>query len=262
MRCTSLTLLPARDDDLEWLLCVARGLLGQRSGNGAIVAHLKGGGSGPFDSSAAEALVERTRPHVARARRLGAVWALVALEHRKLLEAHYRPRGHWPPGVVAHLGELAAVRPRVSRASGDAPKKSARSEMMHSDGSDPSGAGGGTGAEPGVRRVTHGILQKAGPLKAAASSSRSTLSTARHSRGCAFSWMVACAPARGVRPRSWAFDRGFCQRLWCPGVDARQPLALLEGARAVDLINFGTYCKVLIGSIRCLSMSPELPAAR
>lgn len=97
------------DPDLEWLLCVAPGLLGQQSGHGAIVAVLEGGGSGAFDSAAAEAVVERARPHVARARRLRAIWAELDRDSRRLLEVHYTPRSGWAPGVAAMLGSFAGV---------------------------------------------------------------------------------------------------------------------------------------------------------
>lgn len=97
------------DPDLEWLLCVAPGLLGQQSGHGAIVAVLEGGGSGAFDSAAAEAVVERARPHVARARRLRAIWAELDRDSRRVLLAHYTPRSGWAPGVAAMLGPFAAL---------------------------------------------------------------------------------------------------------------------------------------------------------
>lgn len=98
-----------RDDDLEWLLCQAPALLGLRSTHGGIVAALEGGGSGAFDSSAAESLCERALPHVARARRLGVVWAALDAPTRRVLVTHYTPRASWPPGVTAMLGVYAAV---------------------------------------------------------------------------------------------------------------------------------------------------------
>jgi hypothetical protein len=97
------------DPDLQWFLCVCPSLLGQRSGHAAVVAALEGGGSGAFDSTGAEALIERARPHLARARRLGEVWAQLDLESRKLLTAHYTPRSGWSPGVVAALGMYAGA---------------------------------------------------------------------------------------------------------------------------------------------------------
>lgn len=97
------------DPDLEWLICQAPSLLGLRSTHGGIVAALEGGGSGAFDSSAAEAQVERALPHVARARRLGAVWATLDTPTRKLLELHYTPKSSWPPGVTAMLGAFTSV---------------------------------------------------------------------------------------------------------------------------------------------------------
>jgi hypothetical protein len=103
------------DPDLEWLLCVCPAMLGQRSTHGAFTARLEGGGSGAFDSSAAEALVERARPHVARARRLSAVWAQLDALTREVLVTHYTPRSGWPPGVVAMLGALAAVAMSMTR---------------------------------------------------------------------------------------------------------------------------------------------------
>lgn len=101
--------LPAVDADLEWLLAVCPSLLGLRSTHGGIVAALEGGGSGAFDSSAAEAQVERAIPHVARARRLGAIWATLDAPTRRLLTTHYTPRSSWPPGVTAMLGVFASV---------------------------------------------------------------------------------------------------------------------------------------------------------
>jgi hypothetical protein len=83
---------------------------GLRSTHGGIVAALEGGGAGAFDSSAAEAQVERARPHVARARRLGAVWAQLDAPARKLrIETQYTPRSGWPPGVSAMLAPFTAV---------------------------------------------------------------------------------------------------------------------------------------------------------
>jgi hypothetical protein len=101
--------LHAVDADLEWLLTVAPSLMGLRSTHGGIVAALEGGGSGAFDSSAAEAQVERAITHVARARRLGAVWATLDGPARRILTTHYTPRSSWPPGVTAMLGVFAGV---------------------------------------------------------------------------------------------------------------------------------------------------------
>lgn len=101
--------LPAVDPDLEWFLSVAPSLMGCRSTHGGIVAALEGGGSGAFDSSAAEAQVERALPHVARARRLGRIWATVDPTSRQVLVTHYAPRSSWPPGVTAMLGTVASV---------------------------------------------------------------------------------------------------------------------------------------------------------
>lgn len=80
---------PARDDDLEWLLTVAPSLLGCRSYRAGITAVLEGG-AGAYDSSAAEAHVERARSHVARARRLSAVWARLDPSSRKVLTTYYQ----------------------------------------------------------------------------------------------------------------------------------------------------------------------------
>lgn len=99
----------AVDPDLEWLLTVAPSVMGARSTHGGIVAALEGGGSGAFDSSAAEAQVERALPHVARARRLGAIWAQLDGPTRRLLTTHYQSRSSWPPGVTAMLGVFTGV---------------------------------------------------------------------------------------------------------------------------------------------------------
>jgi hypothetical protein len=50
--------------DLERLLTVAAALMGLRSTHGGVMAALEGGVSGAFDSSAAEAQVERAILHV------------------------------------------------------------------------------------------------------------------------------------------------------------------------------------------------------
>jgi hypothetical protein len=101
------------DPDLEWLLCVMPALMGESSGYGAIVAALERGqalGGGSPSSAGAEEAVERARPHVERSRRLRAIWGGLALQHRRVLEAHYyQPRSQWRHGVHAHLGELAGA---------------------------------------------------------------------------------------------------------------------------------------------------------
>lgn len=99
------------EPELAWLLCEAPGLLGERSGHGALVAALESGtpGNGSASSASAEALIERARPHAARARRLGAAWRELTAEQRALLRAHYTPRNHWPAGVLVSLGRLAAA---------------------------------------------------------------------------------------------------------------------------------------------------------
>jgi hypothetical protein len=97
------------DPDLEWLLNIAPSMLGERSGHGAVVSALEGGGSGAFDSGSAENVVERARPHCARARRLREVWALLDAPTRRILVAHYTPRSGWAPGVVAMLGVYASA---------------------------------------------------------------------------------------------------------------------------------------------------------
>jgi hypothetical protein len=107
--------LPTTDPDLEWLLTVMPSLMGARSGHGAIVAVLEGGGSGAFDSSGAEAVCERALPHVARARRLGAIWALLDAATRNVLTVHYQGRSSWPPGVTAMLGTVAGVAMSLTR---------------------------------------------------------------------------------------------------------------------------------------------------
>lgn len=96
-----------RDPDLEWLLCEAPALLGQRSGHGAVIAALERGPSSAASTEGAWDAVERARPHVARARRLRAAWAILAPDHRTLLEAHYSGPACRALGVPAQLGELA-----------------------------------------------------------------------------------------------------------------------------------------------------------
>ena len=89
-------------------------LMGEGSSHGAIIAALERGqalGGGGSGSNGAEEAMERARPHVARSRRLMAVWARLELPHRRVLAAHYcaPPRSRYRPGVHAHLGELAGV---------------------------------------------------------------------------------------------------------------------------------------------------------
>lgn len=99
------------DPDLEWLLCVMPSLMGERSGHGALVAALESGtpGSGSASSAGAEDAAGRAMPHVARARRLMAVWATLGAQHRLILQAHYLRPASRAHGVGVHLGELAAV---------------------------------------------------------------------------------------------------------------------------------------------------------
>lgn len=96
-----------RDPDLEWLLCEAPALLGQRSGHGAVIAAMERGPGGSASTEGAWDAVERARPHVARARRLRAAWGILAPDHRRLLEAHYSGPACRGAGVVAQLGEFA-----------------------------------------------------------------------------------------------------------------------------------------------------------
>lgn len=99
-----------KDPNLEWLLCQMPALMGEASTHQAIVAALEGaGGGGAASSAGAEAVCERARPHVARARRLMAVWNSLELEHRQTLRAHYTAPACRVPGVAVHLGELAGV---------------------------------------------------------------------------------------------------------------------------------------------------------
>lgn len=99
-----------KDPNLEWLLCQMPALMGEASTHQAIVAALEGGAAGGSPSSAgAESVCERARPHVPRARRLGAVWASLDARHRRTLLAHYTAPACRVPGVAVHLGELAAV---------------------------------------------------------------------------------------------------------------------------------------------------------
>lgn len=96
-----------RDPDLEWLLCEAPALLGQRSGHGAVVAALERGPGGSSSTDAAWDTIERARPHTGRLRRLRRAWALLAPDERRLLEAHYAGPACRAAGVAPQLGELA-----------------------------------------------------------------------------------------------------------------------------------------------------------
>ncbi len=96
-----------RDPDLEWLLCEAPALLGQRSGHAAVIAALERGPGGATGSEGAWDAIERARPHETRVRRLRAAWALLPPDHRRLLEVHYSAPACRAAGVLAQLGELA-----------------------------------------------------------------------------------------------------------------------------------------------------------
>lgn len=96
-----------RDPDLEWLLCVAPALLGQRSGHAAVVAALERGPGGTPSTDSAWDTIERARPHTARLRRLRGAWVLLPPDARRLLEAHYSGPACRAAGVAAQLGELA-----------------------------------------------------------------------------------------------------------------------------------------------------------
>ena len=94
---------------MEWLLCEAPALLGQRSGHGAVIAALERGPGGASSTDAAWDAVERARPHEGRVRRLSAAWALLGPEERRLLAVHYDGPACRAVGVAAQLGELARV---------------------------------------------------------------------------------------------------------------------------------------------------------
>lgn len=96
-----------RDPDLEWLLCEAPALLGQRSGHAAVIAALERGPGGASSTDGAWDAVERARPHESRVRRLRAAWALLPPDHRRLLEVHYSGPACRAAGLAAQLGELA-----------------------------------------------------------------------------------------------------------------------------------------------------------
>ena len=96
-----------RDPDLEWLLCEAPALFGERSGHGAVIAALERGPGGAPSTDGAWDAIDRARPHEARARRLRAAWVRLAPDERRLLEVHYRGPACRLAGVGAQLGELA-----------------------------------------------------------------------------------------------------------------------------------------------------------
>lgn len=98
-----------RDRDLEWLLCEMPALMGETSGHAAVVAALERGPGGSSSSERAWEAVARARPHAERARRLLAIWASLAPDHRELLRAHYTAPASRRPGVAAQLGELAGA---------------------------------------------------------------------------------------------------------------------------------------------------------
>jgi hypothetical protein len=96
-----------RDPDLEWLLCEAPALLGQRSGHAAVIAALERGPGGAQSTDSAWDAIERARPHEGRVRRLRAAWALLPPDHRRLLQVHYDGPACREAGLAAQLGELA-----------------------------------------------------------------------------------------------------------------------------------------------------------
>jgi hypothetical protein len=96
-----------RDTDLEWFLCEAPALLGQRSSHAAVIAALERGPGGAQSTDGAWDAVERARPHEGRMRRLRAAWARLAPDERRLLEVHYGGPACRQAGVAAQLGELA-----------------------------------------------------------------------------------------------------------------------------------------------------------
>lgn len=96
-----------RDPELEWFLCEMPAALGETSGHGAVIAALERGPGGARSSDGAWEVVERARPHVARARRLRSVWVKLAPDERHLLQVHYTAPACRHGGVMAQLGELA-----------------------------------------------------------------------------------------------------------------------------------------------------------
>jgi hypothetical protein len=101
---------PAKDPDIEWLLCQMPALMGETSSHQAIVAALEGGAAGGSASSAgAESRCERALSHVPRARRLLGIWAMLGVEHRRVLRAHYAAPVSRSPGVDVQLGAFAGV---------------------------------------------------------------------------------------------------------------------------------------------------------
>jgi hypothetical protein len=98
-----------RDPDLDWLLCEAPALLGQRSGHAAVIAALERGPGGAQSTDSAWDAIDRARPHEGRVRRLRAAWARLAPAERRLLEVHYTAPACRAAGVLSQLGGVAAA---------------------------------------------------------------------------------------------------------------------------------------------------------
>lgn len=96
------------NEDIDWLLNSAPGLLGERGAN-----HDPSGGTGPrfiADTGPMHARMISSLPHVQRQRRLNRVWVTLSALDRAVLEHLYRPRQQTgDPGMRVAFGELAAV---------------------------------------------------------------------------------------------------------------------------------------------------------
>lgn len=100
-----------RNEDIAWLLCEARGELGERG-----MAIDPAGGGGSRDPLRVQGAIfdqlDRALPSVARQRRLMSVWATLSPEHQRILRARYKDQERQHSEVVglrATFSDLAAL---------------------------------------------------------------------------------------------------------------------------------------------------------
>lgn len=93
--------------DVEWLLCDAPGLLGERSVAASNFGAIERGGAspsisdtGPYHNQFIDAI-----DAVDRARKLSAAWEALPTHHQATLRARYITRQYWPLGCQAFLSQ-------------------------------------------------------------------------------------------------------------------------------------------------------------
>jgi hypothetical protein len=98
--------------DIEWLLCDAPALLGERSIAASNFGAIERGGASPSisDTWPYHEQYMHSIPHVDRARRLTRVWDALPARHQATLRARYITRRYWPLGAQTFLSqELVGV---------------------------------------------------------------------------------------------------------------------------------------------------------